>query len=82
MTSEDARLVNWAALVAVTTAFTGEVTVGATKRPSLEIVPALADQLTAVLLVDLRVAVNCCFPPEKTVDVEGVTFTLTFAGLD
>jgi hypothetical protein len=82
VTSENARLVNWAALVAVTVSFVGEVTVGATKRPSLEIAPALADQFTAVLLVEVRVAVNCCLPPETTVDVAGVTCTPTFALLD
>ena len=36
-----------------------EVTEGAVKRPELEIVPALADHFTAVLLVSWTLAVNC-----------------------
>ena len=34
------------------------VTEGAVNRPVLEIVPAAADQVTAVLFVPVRVAVN------------------------
>jgi len=82
MTSENARLVDWAALAAVILNLVGDVTVGAAKRPSLEIVPALADQVTAVLLVEVNVAVNCCLPPETTVNVVGMTLTRTFAPLD
>jgi hypothetical protein len=48
----------------------------------LEIVPALAVQVTAVLLVEVSVAVNCCLPPAVTVDEAGVTLTRTFAALD
>ena len=36
---------------------------GAVYRPLLETVPPVADQVTAVLLVPLTVAVNCCVPP-------------------
>jgi hypothetical protein len=35
---------------------------GAVKRPLDETVPAVADQVTAVLLEPLTVAVNCCVP--------------------
>jgi hypothetical protein len=37
------------------------VTFGAVKAPVLEIVPALADQVTAVSAVPLMLAVNCCW---------------------
>jgi hypothetical protein len=33
---------------------------GAVYRPEIEIVPAVADQVTAVLLLPVTVAVNCC----------------------
>lgn len=82
VTSENAKLSNWAALVAVIITFVGDATVGATNKPALEIIPALADQLTAVLLVEVSVAVNCCFPPDTTVKVAGVTLTRTFALFD
>jgi len=82
MTSENARLVNCAALAAVILNLVGDVTVGAAKRPSLEIVPALVDQFTAVLLVEVSVAVNCCLPPETTVNVAGMTLTRTFPLLE
>jgi len=36
---------------------------GAVYRPDVEIVPPEADQLTAVLLVPVTVAVNCCVVP-------------------
>ena len=36
------------------------VTLGAVKNPLLEIVPALAHQVTAVSAVPLMLAVNCC----------------------
>lgn len=51
------------ALVAVTvTDFTLPL-VGALNNPVEEMVPALADQVTAVLLVLLTVAANWSFPP-------------------
>ena len=48
-----------ATLVAVTVTLVLLVTLGAVNRPPVEIVPALADQVTAVLLVPCTVAVNC-----------------------
>jgi hypothetical protein len=36
---------------------------GAVNKPVGEMVPALADQVTAVLLVLLTAAANCSFPP-------------------
>jgi hypothetical protein len=77
VTSEEAKLSSWAALVAVIITFVDAVTVGATKRPLFEIVPTLADQFTAVLLVEVSVAENCCLPPETIVVLEGVTLTRT-----
>ena len=47
-------------LVAVTVTEVFAVTFGATKAPVLVIVPALADQVTAVSAVPLNCAVNCC----------------------
>lgn len=51
-----------ATLVAVMTTEVLLVTLGAVKAPLLEMVPALADQVTAVLAVPLIWAVNCCCP--------------------
>ena len=36
---------------------------GAVYRPLADIVPPVADQVTAVLLLPVTVAVNCCVPP-------------------
>jgi len=47
------------------------LTIGATKAPLLEIVPTLADQVTAVLAVPLVWAVNCCCPCEAMVTLLG-----------
>ena len=60
-----------AALVAVTVTFVEEFTDGAVNRPLVEIVPAVACQVTAVLLVEVMVAENCCVPPEEIVAVAG-----------
>jgi hypothetical protein len=43
------------------------VVAGATNRPFVEIVPVLVDQMTAVWLESLTVAVNWIFPPGVTV---------------
>jgi hypothetical protein len=59
--------------VAVTVTIVEDVTEGALNIPLLEIVPALACQVTAVLLVEVKVAENCCSPPEKIVTVAGET---------
>jgi hypothetical protein len=58
-------------LVAVTVTFVDAATEGAVNRPLLEIVPALACQVTAVLLVDVKAAENCCLPPDEIVAVAG-----------
>jgi hypothetical protein len=47
------------------------VTLGAVKTPLLEIVPALADQVTAVSAVPLILAVNCCCPSDGTIALLG-----------
>jgi hypothetical protein len=51
-------------LRAVTVTFVEEVTLGAVNKPVGEMVPALALQATAVLLVAVNVAENCCCAPE------------------
>jgi hypothetical protein len=53
-----------ATLVACTTTLAVVVTLGDVNNPLLEIVPLLDDQLTAVLVVLLTDAVNCCVPPD------------------
>ena len=52
------------------------VTVGGVNRPELDIIPALEDQLTAVLLVHWTVAENCWVPPEATLALVGETTTV------
>ena len=68
-----------ATVVVFTITFSDEVTVGAVKRPDLEIVPALADHSTAVLLASLTLAVNCSVLPETTVVLDGERVTATLA---
>ena len=67
----------FAELVAVTVTDCELVTDGAVNRPALEMVPALADQVMAVLLLRLTVAVNCCVPAETTEALVGEIATLT-----
>ncbi|MBZ5608045.1 MAG: hypothetical protein LAP38_07305 [Acidobacteriia bacterium] len=55
-------------------------TMGAVYIPAEEMVPPVADQVTALLLVPLTAAVNCCIPPALTVVEPGVTLTLTGEG--
>lgn len=64
-----------ATLVAVTVTLFDVVDDGAVNRPLLEIVPALACQVTAVLLVEVSVAENCCLPPGDTVTAAGERLT-------
>jgi hypothetical protein len=81
-------LVVSAALVAVMFTLVVVETVGAVNAPVVDTLPAVADQLTAVLLVPWTVALNCWIPPEITVVLFGEMltliivpggFTLTFA---
>ncbi len=65
----DLAVLTW--LVAVTVTAVLEVTAGAVKSPEVEIVPAVADQVTAVFVEPVTVAVNCWVPPELTVAVPG-----------
>ncbi len=55
-----------AALVAVIVMLLRLVEVGAVHKPEVEMLPAVADHITAVLLVFLTVAWNCTFPPTVT----------------
>ena len=57
--------------MAVTVTVVVEVTEGAVKSPVLETVPAEADQVTAVFVEPLTVAVNCSEVPEETVALVG-----------
>jgi hypothetical protein len=63
-------------LVAVTTIEAAGVE-GAVKRPEPEIEPAEADHVTAVLLVPLTFAVNCCVAEGAKLTADGLTVTLT-----
>src|ERR1700687_193577 len=60
-----------ATLVAVMITEVFLVTLGAVKAPLLEMVPALADQVTAVSAVPLMLAVKCCCPFERMVVLLG-----------
>jgi len=62
-----------ALLVAVTVTLVLLLTFGAVNMPPLETVPAVADQVTAVLLVPCTVAENCCVFPEVRVVLVGET---------
>ena len=66
-----AVLLESAALATVTATVVLTLTCGAVKRPLVEIVPAEADQVTAVLLVPETVAENCCCPPDASGADEG-----------
>src|SRR6266568_3437084 len=72
-----ACLLESARLVTVTWIEVFVSTTGAVRRPLLEIFPALAHQLAAVLAVLLTLAVNCCAPPEETVALPGEREMLT-----
>ena len=66
-----------ATLVARTVTVVAVVTLGAVRYPVLEIVPALADQVTAVLLASWTFAKNCWNPPDATLALVGVMEILT-----
>ena len=55
------------------------LTVGAVKSPELEMDPAVADQVTAVLAEPVTVAVNCWVPAEATEALVGDIETATGA---
>ena len=65
-----------AALVAVTVTAVLLLTAGAVNIPALEMLPAVADQVTVVLLVPCTVAANCCVLPEVRVELVGETVRL------
>ena len=70
-----------AALFAVMVTYDILETAGAVSTPVLEIEPALVDHSTAVLLVPLTLAENCCVPPDETVALKGFTLTAIFCVL-
>jgi hypothetical protein len=57
-----------------------EEVVGAVYRPDAEIVPALADHVTAVLLFPVTVAVNCWLLPDCRVAEAGEIEMLSGSG--
>ncbi len=65
----DLAVLTW--LVAVTVTFILEAQVGAVNIPELEIEPPEADQVTAVFVEPVTVAVNCWVPAEETVAEAG-----------
>lgn len=78
VTVAEADLVESAALVAVTVKL--PAVLGAVNRPDVEMEPPLADQVTAVLLEPVTVAVNCCVPPVASEAEPGLTETATVWG--
>ena len=72
-----------ATLVAVMVTEVVRVTLGAVKAPLLEIVPALADQVTAVSAVPLMRAENCCCACDARVVLTGeIESTVPLAELE
>ena len=65
-----------ATLVAVTTTLVLVFTLGAVNSPWLEMVPALADQVTAVFVAPWTEAVNCCVCANDNVAAVGLTLML------
>ena len=74
--------------MAVTVTVVLALTVGAVNSPELEIDPAVADQVTAVLVEPVTVAVNCWVPAEATealvgeIETDTGALTVTVAGAD
>jgi len=66
--------------VAFTVTLILEVQAGAVSTPELEMVPAEVDQVTAVFVVPLTLAVNCWVPPAETVALGGEIETDTVPG--
>ncbi len=80
VTVADADLVVSATLVAFTV-YVPPV-LGAVYKPLEEIVPPVAVQVTAVFVVPVTVAVNCCVPPVLSEATVGETVTATGGGVD
>ena len=76
VTQAPARATGLTMLAAVTNTACGLLTWGALNRPVDEIVPELADQLTAVSADSRTAAVNCNVPPEVSVASNGATSIL------
>jgi len=74
-----ADLVVSATLVAVTVTFVPAATPARERSPVAEILPADVDQVTAVLVVFMTVAVNCSLPADGTETDEGEMVTVTAA---
>jgi len=81
LTSAEAETELSAALVAVTVILVAEDTCGAVKKPLAEMAPALDRQATVVLLVDVKVAENCCVAPGIRLSAAGVSAIWIVEGL-
>jgi hypothetical protein len=78
MLTEVSACTPWCAMLVAFTAICLLVLfVGAVNRPVLEIVPELADQLTAVLPVSVSIAENWMCPPGATDGLIGVISSVT-----
>jgi hypothetical protein len=66
-------------LLAETSTRVLDVTTGAVNKPPFVIVPELALQATAVLLVFMTVAMNCCFEPEAKTKPRGEILSWVWA---
>jgi hypothetical protein len=79
VTAAEADFVVSACEVAVTVAVVWFATLaGAVYKPEVDTVPGpVSDQVTAVLVVPVTVAVNCCVPPPFNVAEVGEIETLT-----
>lgn len=75
VTAAEALESNRAALFAVTVTVVVVETDGAVSTPVLEMVPAVVDQITEVLLVPVTDAENCCVLPAVKVALVGFTLT-------
>ena len=75
-TAADAPWDGAATLVAVTVTVVAAFTDGAVNNPDADTVPPLADQVTAVWLVPLTLALNCCEAPEITLALVGEIVTV------
>ena len=80
VTLAEACLLLSATLVAVTVTDMVVLVVGALKFPELEMLPPVADQVTALLLVPLTEALNDCDAPDVTVAEAGETETEIVSG--
>ena len=71
-----AFLLESAPLLAVSVTVVARLTEGAVNKPLVEMLPAVADQVTAVFAVPSTAALNCWVFPDNTFALAGETVTL------